>query len=729
MEKKARQFGARAVSLFLALLMLVTTAGIVPTASAAAANVESPVIVKNADGTYNVTFNYESDWESMEVFGNFPASNWSQALPMEKVEGNVFTATLNSTVGGSYEYKFHVPNTNDWFGDPKNPLKADKDDNGLLVLDEKPVIKDNGDGTYNVTLRYADTEGKANTVEVMGGGLPGATWDPGASVKMERTASGSNIWWKTFENVQPGEYKYKFVINGTNDGDSGNDTWVADPNVSETDSDGNSIIELDSPEVEPPVEGDPPVEMDPNETWLQVKLHYHRSDNNYSGWDAFFWDVGNKHGYGGRDFEEEENGVVATLDVLVGTTKIGYLVRKGGDAWTSKDVDADRFVDLSKYASGVVHIDVESGVEAYTVRDDEAVKGTPPVAKEPETTSLPEGIVQIKIHYHRDDNNYEGWNIYHWEVGGRDKLTAQFTETDENGDKVAVLGIMAGISKVGYIVRHSTSGNDWAGKDTDNDRFVDLSNVLSGTVHVYVKSGEEAVEIKYDEAVTYNPDTDVAVMFHYDRTDKNYDDWDIHLWDANDSSKSYTHGVFTGTDNAGRAVASVILQEGTVKLGFIVRKGGDSWAKKDVDADQFVTVPEMRSGLVHIYIESGVKGYTKEYGSNANYEHKPIEVSYKDGIIDFLVTGKLEPAPKPEDFQVAPSGVTITAVEDKGPGENSTYQYALTLSGTLDPYLNYVLEYNGLEYSIKMPIFNRYFKFVLWYKQASLNTNVRSFYL
>ena len=38
---------------------------------------------------------------------------------------------------------------------------------------------------------------------------------------------------------------------------------------------------------------------------------------------------------------------------------------------------------------------------------------------------------------------------------------------------------------------------------------------------------------------------------------------------------------------------------------------------KDVDEDQFIDISEMVSGTVDIYVESGVEGYTKEYGDDA----------------------------------------------------------------------------------------------------------------
>ena len=58
----------------------------------------------------------------------------------------------------------------------------------------------------------------------------------------------------------------------------------------------------------------------------------------------------------------------------------------------------------------------------------------------------------------------------------------------------------ASAKQVGFIVRFSQPDNEWAGKDVEADRSVDLSIVMGGTVHVYITSGKEEVTVNYDEA-------------------------------------------------------------------------------------------------------------------------------------------------------------------------------------------------------------------------------------
>jgi len=47
-----------------------------------------------------------------------------------------------------------------------------------------------------------------------------------------------------------------------------------------------------------------------------------------------------------------------------------------------------------------------------------------------------------------------------------------------------------GATSVGFIVKLP----NWAAKDVNKDQFIDVSAYVSGTVHIYVKSGKEGFE-------------------------------------------------------------------------------------------------------------------------------------------------------------------------------------------------------------------------------------------
>lgn len=102
----------------------------------------------------------------------------------------------------------------------------------------------------------------------------------------------------------------------------------------------------------------------------------------------------------------------------------------------------------------------------------------------------------LKIHYNRPDNDYTDWNVWVW-GDGMDGTAVQFA--DEDGEMVASAAIPTGVAQVGYIIRKG----DWAAKDVDKDQFLDVSEVIGGTIHLYVESGVENTEFQLgDDAVT-----------------------------------------------------------------------------------------------------------------------------------------------------------------------------------------------------------------------------------
>ncbi|HWT73957.1 MAG TPA: type I pullulanase [Mobilitalea sp.] len=92
----------------------------------------------------------------------------------------------------------------------------------------------------------------------------------------------------------------------------------------------------------------------------------------------------------------------------------------------------------------------------------------------------------INVHYHRYAQDYDGWNIWSWELGG-EGAAFEFSGEDDFG-KVATytLQIADDATQVGFIVRHSTSSNAWDLKDTNNDRFMDVTKAKDGVIDIYV---------------------------------------------------------------------------------------------------------------------------------------------------------------------------------------------------------------------------------------------------
>ena len=103
--------------------------------------------------------------------------------------------------------------------------------------------------------------------------------------------------------------------------------------------------------------------------------------------------------------------------------------------------------------------------------------------------------VTIRLHYHREDGDYAPWDVWSWSDGGEG---AGYPFEEDDGEMVATIPVPAGVTKIGYIIRTE----DWT-KDVDMDQFIDVSEVISGTVDVYVESGVEGEEKEYgDDVVT-----------------------------------------------------------------------------------------------------------------------------------------------------------------------------------------------------------------------------------
>lgn len=112
-----------------------------------------------------------------------------------------------------------------------------------------------------------------------------------------------------------------------------------------------------------------------------------------------------------------------------------------------------------------------------------------------EMTYAESNPLTITVHYHRFDDNYDGWNLWVW-AKGSDGQSFAFSEADEFG-QVAKFTIddIKDAKEIGFIVRKG----EWEAKDIDSDRFVSIDKInQQGALEFYLLQGAETVY--YDPA-------------------------------------------------------------------------------------------------------------------------------------------------------------------------------------------------------------------------------------
>lgn len=183
-----------------------------------------------------------------------------------------------------------------------------------------------------------------------------------------------------------------------------------------------------------------------------------------------------------------------------------------------------------------------------------------------------------------------------------------------------------------------------------------------------------------------------VLKVHYHRADEAYDGWDVWLWEQGKDGAGYAF-----SDEGGEMVATMDVTPGTMSIGFIVRT--QDWTK-DIDMDQFLDISEVVTGTVHVYVESGVEGYTKEYGDDVVIGIKLKTAKY-DGAGSVLVTMTAELEDYETAFTVSGRAGEIGISEVTYKGDNV---YMLTLSEELDGAKSYSVTYGDTAYNINMPI-------------------------
>lgn len=103
---------------------------------------------------------------------------------------------------------------------------------------------------------------------------------------------------------------------------------------------------------------------------LTLEIHYTRYDEDYEGWNLWLWQGGQE----GQEysFRVDEKGALteATLYHVKEDARIGVLIKKGD--WEEKDIDEDRFLDLSQAKDGRLVVWLWQGEESISYGEEVA---------------------------------------------------------------------------------------------------------------------------------------------------------------------------------------------------------------------------------------------------------------------------------------------------------------------------------------------------------------------
>ena len=185
----------------------------------------------------------------------------------------------------------------------------------------------------------------------------------------------------------------------------------------------------------------------------------------------------------------------------------------------------------------------------------------------------------------------------------------------------------------------------------------------------------------------------VVIKLHYNRPDGQYDGWDVWFWAEGKDGNGYPFA-----EEDGDMVATFTAEAGVASVGFIVRTA--SW-DKDVNADQFIDIADVISGTVHVYVESGVEGYTRELGENAVTGLKILGVRYDmdKNTVTITTTGEVPDSDTAFTLRdEAGQEVQKASVEQSG-----EWKYVVTPESALDVNGAYTVEYDGASYDMTMP--------------------------
>lgn len=317
-----------------------------------------------------------------------------------------------------------------------------------------------------------------------------------------------------------------------------------------------------------------------------IRIHYHRPDNNYANWTIYAFDgttedTGNYNGGPVQVTGTDSYGAYFDVGIVTGTQEVGIILHNTSTG--AKDTPNNLFVDPAT-----------QGLEYWCYSGIASLYNTAPSLTNP--TALLPGYV--RVHYHRNDGNYAGWTIYAY--GDTTEYTGDYnnglvavTNTDAYGAYFDV-SVISGAQNLCLIIHNpSAAGGDQ--KDPGTNEFVDPST--EGFEYwAYTGIGK-----LYKTAPSLSNPTALPpgyARIHYYRPDGNYANWSVYAFnDTEEYTGDYNDGLtfVTNTDSYG-VYYDISLIPNAKNLGLIIHNV--STGAKDPGPNQYLDVATNTQGWV-----------------------------------------------------------------------------------------------------------------------------------
>ena len=468
-----------------------------------------------------VTFTYESS-SAKSVYVAGTMNGWSTSANKMTKSGNIFTCTMELT-SGEYEYKF-VADGN-WLCDPCNPLTVGENGNSYFVMpgmQGKTVSATRGQAfSLPAELSYTDASGKT-MVTAVSYTVPSEYQSfvtlNGTTATVSSAYTGSSLH-LTATNSSGATAKVTVDLSGTATGTTVilhflntpawdavcGYAWSSSGTVAQSwpgtvlnrDEDGYYTMTLQ----ENFAQGETLGFLFHNNNGTQtVDMSISAAKLATGKVEAWVGLTGstNEEGKLGASWADSASGIFHPVEFGDGTVTFRYRgsaskVYLAGcfNGWSTSSTP------LKKGSDGIwsVTVDLQPGVYEYKYvvngewchdPDNGLVGGydgnsvlVVPTGEAPEDT----GKITVMLHFYRESGSYTGWDVWYW--GEETSGAAAFQTVTYDKGMVATFTVDGNKnSNVGYLVRKT----DWSDKEF-YDRFIDLSDISSGTVHYFLNSG------------------------------------------------------------------------------------------------------------------------------------------------------------------------------------------------------------------------------------------------